>query len=69
MKNKVIFAITFIILVVANIFLINEYAKAQGTNINIEVLIEGKDEVPKTGRIGDPGKLSEDTEMWHYSGK
>ena len=44
------------------------YVKAQEKNINIEVLIDGIDDVPKVGRIGEPIKFEEHIEMWHHSG-
>jgi len=46
-KNKKVFIIIFITLIVASVLSINDYAKAQEKNINIEVLIDGIDDVPK----------------------
>ena len=69
-KNKGVFIVIFITLIVFNVFLIREYthAKAQEKNINIEVLIDGIDDVPKVGRVGEPLKFEEHIEMWHISG-
>ena len=68
-KNKVIFTIVlFMVLIAVGILLVNDYVKAQGGNINIEVLIDGVDDIPKIGRIGEPIKLEEYIEMWHHSG-
>ena len=70
MKNKGVFIIIFITLIVFNVFLIREYthAKAPKKNANIEVLINGVDDVPKVGRIGESIKFEEHIEMWHSSG-
>ena len=68
MKNKKVFIIIFITLIVASVLSINDYAKAQEKNINIEVLIDGIDDVPKAGRIGESVKFDEHIEMWHSSG-
>ena len=70
MKNKGVFIIIFITLIVFNVFLIREYthAKAPKKNANIEVLINGVDDVPKVGRIGESVKFEEHIEMWHSSG-
>ena len=54
--------------IVNSVLQINDYVKAQEKNINIEVLIDGIDDVPKVGRIGEPIKFEENIEMWHYSG-
>jgi len=53
------------VLIAVGILLVNDYVKAQGGNINIEVLIDGVDDIPKIGRIGEPIKLEEYIEMWH----
>ena len=66
MKNIGVFTIIFIVFIVANVFLINEYVKAQ--EINIEVLIDGLDDVPNVGRIGESIKFEKHIEMWHHSG-
>ena len=50
MKNKGIFIIIFIMFIVNSVLQINDYVKAQEKNINIEVLIDGIDDVPKVGR-------------------
>ena len=63
-KNKKVFIIIFITLIVASVLSINDYAKAQEKNINIEVLIDGIDDVPKTGRIGEPIELKENIEIF-----
>ena len=55
MKNIGVFTIIFIVFIVANVFLINGYVKAQ--EINIEVLIDGLDDVPNVGRIGESIKF------------
>ena len=52
MRNKGFFAAIFIVCIVSVVFLINDYVKAQ--EINIEILIDGVDDVPKVGRIGEP---------------
>ena len=66
MKIEGVYKIIILILIATGVFLINNYVKAQ--EINIEVLIDGVDDVPKVGRIGEPIKLEEYIEMWHSSG-
>ena len=63
MRNKGVFTAIFIVFIVSNVFLINEYVKAQ--EINIEILIDGVDDVPKVGRIGESIKFEKYIEMWH----
>ncbi|NLW25968.1 MAG: hypothetical protein GXY93_00820, partial [Hungateiclostridium saccincola] len=63
MKIEGVYKIIILILIATGVFLINNYVKAQ--EINIEVLIDGVDDVPKVGRIGEPIKLEEYIEMWH----
>jgi hypothetical protein len=68
MKNKKILLMLSILFIVAITLHINNNVKGQEPGVNIEVLIEGQDEMPQTGRIGDSIELKEDIEMWHFSG-
>jgi hypothetical protein len=67
-KIKGIFIIIFIAFIIVGVLLLDNYAKALGNSVNIEILIDGVDDVPKVGRIGEPIKFEEYIEMWHSSG-
>jgi len=68
MKNKTIFITIIIIFTVFSMLQMKNRVKVYSANTNIEVLIDGINDMPKVGRIGESIEFEEHIEMWHSSG-
>ena len=68
MEKKTIFITIITIFVVFSILQMKDSVKVYSANNSIEVLIDGIDDLPKAGRIGESIEFEEYIEMWHHSG-